>query len=458
MNIHIEEHREFISNEFKEKILFYLHKGLILNAMMSCFDLAIQEIQGIKDYKFKNKVISFANLKCIYLNDEKFYENKYFDLAEQFYKFLKLTDFDESFEFCRKNYKNKSILALVLSENIFHFKEYLYFERNFHDQFKEYLYFIEFISREIEIKFKDSNENLKFRKIYYFKSPRSFMLNDSIKNKFLEKAPRNSIREKLDFFNKKLDFMLLMFNFEYKNKHSYWNFIGYIYAFLDHLDIFNFVISLLVNLYLIFYIYENKNILLEEDLNSQIFLYPKSMLIDDKSINIIQLISGISCLQILFLFFWNFKNYNVMNMKFYFKVINKNNYLFQEINFNKEKTKNFFNVYYRMRKRYSNLNDDYFDLSKNRKNQLNFFFIKLKNLIWNKEIKFVLFSLFCNISFLITKYTLLLVLPILSIIKLYALFGFFLKAIFRKYKEFIALLIFIYVIEYIFSWITYLHF
>jgi len=116
-------------------------------------------------------------------------------------------------------------------------------------------------------------------------------------------------------------------------------------------------------------------------------------------------------------------------------------------------------AYHDIQNKFNDLNSDYLNLKSNTEvSLLKLILIRLKIFFWNKDTKYVMFSLICHILFLITDYYLFLVLPIISIIRLYSLFNYFLKAILSKYKEFIALLIFIYVVEYIFSWMTFLHF
>jgi len=298
--------------------------------------------------------------------------------------------------------------------------------------------------------------------VYFFKSPRSFWLDDSIKNKILEKAPRNSVIEKLDYFNKKIDFLILMLNFRYKHKFSYSNiFIRFLHILINYLDIFNFLLELFINLFLMIFVYENKNDPLEDDLNSQIYIQSNSNPNKEKFKIIFSIICFVSTLQLISIFLWYFKNFKIKILKFIYNSVYNNTYLFSYKKNNENKSeKNIFYKYIKISEEFRNLDSEYFDIDSNLGRELNLklYCLRLKNFIWNKEINFIFLSLICNLLFIMTDYTLLLIFPILTIIRLYPLFGYFIKAILRKYKEFLALLIFIYIIEYIFSWITFLHF
>jgi len=77
---------------------------------MKSFDIAIEEI-GNSEKNLKKSDVSFENLKYLYIQDENLYENKYFELAEQFFKILKLIHTDNYF--IQFNYNNYVVQELT---------------------------------------------------------------------------------------------------------------------------------------------------------------------------------------------------------------------------------------------------------------------------------------------------------------------------------------------------------
>jgi len=445
---YLEEHNHNYTEDLstKNNEIFKSHE-LIFKEIKICIEKAIEDlVKRNEDKKTKLNEISFQKLKAEYLADEdSLYKNKYFELAELYYKLLRLLDYP--FDSLKEEYSEFNNSSSNEPEE----------ELN-----KIYFDFLILIGHEIEVKFLDKTGKFKLRKIYFFKSPKCFWLNETFKNNFLEEAPRNSIGEKLDFFNKNLDLMLLEINISYKEKPNFSNLFNetVIPFLLINLDIINFILVLSINLFLLLFAFIDTSYSSVVDLNSQIFEYKVSEDIKLKNQYTIYFTIIISIIQTILLTIWYYIYYRIKLMKTAFKRIYNEKYLFEDycnkIYFNL----NSFKSYDVMNYNFNNTenNNDYINLKSNEKiSKFKVFWVRLKIFLWNKEIKYVMFSLLCHLLFLMTNYHLLLVLPIFSIVRLYPLFSYFLKAILSKYKEFIALLIFIYVVEYIFSWITFLH-
>jgi len=432
--------------------------------------------------------LKLEQLKLEYLADEKYlYSNKHFELAELYYKLLRLLD--PFYKSLRKEYVHRDIEKYAddfedqdenynYDDSNFHIKKTYASEESNDDlndknnkseieliddkKIKKIFYkFLIFLGREIEVKFEDNNDDFKFSKIFFFKSPKCFWLNETYKNKLLSEAPRESLGEKLNYFNKNLDLTLLEINICYKMKPSFSLIITkkIIPFVLNNLDLHNFILILLLNIYLLLYTFIDTSPTLATDLNSQIFDFTKSEKIQQKHPYIFILTIIVIFIQIMLLTVWYYIFYSIKLMKSSFKNIFDGKYLLNDYSDEKEFNFKSFTAYDEMYKKFNNLEHENLTLkSQDKTTWFKSLFIKLKIILWNKEIKYVVFSLLCLLLFLITKEYILLVLPIFSIVRLYSLFDYFLQAILSKFKEFGALLIFIYVIEYIFSWMSFLHF
>jgi len=482
LNAYLEEHlKNLKSHEFQFKInQFFENHERIFNEIAICFDKVIEDLKNRnEEKKVKFEKLNIENLKIEYLeSEESLYKNKYFELAELYYKLLRLLDpFYQSFleEYSNpiilnNENKNQSESESIKKEKII--RSYK-FKNEIEKQDKEsyekermkkkiYSDFLIYIGREIEVKFKDSNDKFKLRKIYFFKSPRCFWYKENLKKRFLDEAPRSSIGEKLDHFNKNLDLMLLEINICYQSRNifliKFMN-LKLIPFLIINLDFINFFFVLFNNIFLLFYIFKDSSNTLSEDINSQIFNYYGSQEIQQKSVYILSSTGIILGLQLILYILWVNTFFHVKLLKSTFNYMLDGNYLLKDYVDEYEFKFNSFIAYDDMLKKLTYLEND--ELTSNSYSKESFFNIiwrSFVNLFLAENIRFFVFTILCHLLFIITKYYLLLVLPFFAIVRLYSLFGYFLKAILSKYTDFIALLIFIYAVEYIFSWLTFLHF
>lgn len=162
--------------------------------------------------------------------------------------------------------------------------------------------------------------------------------------------------------------------------------------------------------------------------------------------------------QIFLLTIWFKFRFNInLGLSFYKKLPNKSYLIINLKTENNFKNENFRN-YKRIVDEYENLESNAISLMNVRYQPFKAIFHAIRILMSNREINFIFYCFICNLVYIFSNYKLLLVLPIFSVINLYSLFDYFFKAMISKYREFVAILFFIYLVEYIFSWISFLHF
>ena len=178
-------------------------------------------------------------------------------------------------------------------------------------------------------------------------------------------------------------------------------------------------------------------------------------------------------IQFIFFTIWFITRYDNRITYLTFKELKRNYLLPQNINENKFR-KNRFYLYNDLISEFKNLESPLLNLTSWKKktkglddhdkkadlHQLSCYrklILRFMSIFWYKEIFNVVFSILLNILFLFTNYQFLLVFPTIFVINLNEFFGFIYKSVLKKYKQFIAILIFIYIVEYNISWITFLH-
>lgn len=109
-NSYIEEHSSNLSDKFYKKInQFFDNHEIIFEEICSCFDIVIEYIRNTNDDNnlLRNENFTLEKLKTFYLNNEdSLYKNKYFELAELYYKFLRLLD--PFYQSLKEEYDDKS--------------------------------------------------------------------------------------------------------------------------------------------------------------------------------------------------------------------------------------------------------------------------------------------------------------------------------------------------------------
>ncbi len=465
LNTYLEEMSEEGQKKFFEKIDQNMNYNIIVGEMNDCL------IEILKIIKKKNDGIDeyFSNIKFEYIfynyinNDNLIYKNKYFELAEFYYKLLRLIN--PFYEAYREHYKDH--IGHQNKKNYFKFDIFKsdkndVNKKNIENREAVLFKFIDVIAKEVEIKFIESNKKAYYRKIYFFKSSKCFWANKAQNSKFLETTPRGNLNEKLDYFNKHLDKFLFNINVSYKyryQKSMLWSNYLKQPTFLN-LDIINFLLSVITNILLLTYYYNNSSdIMYASDLNSHLLLNNNASVYGLKQNYILYTTIAFTFLQFIILFIWIYFRYSVnVILNGYEKIPNKK-YLINdyktEIQFKSESFKSYIDmveIYNDLDSKY--LKMDSFDIQ----SFIMITYLRLQTLFWNKEIFYTVLNIVLNILYFITNYKLLLVIPIMSVVNLYSLFNYFYQAMISKYQQFVALLFFIYIVEYIFSWITFLHF
>ncbi len=158
-------------------------------------------------------------------------------------------------------------------------------------------------------------------------------------------------------------------------------------------------------------------------------------------------------IQICLVFIWYLLRFDIIYWLNYYDSDENNFYIIPKISNDDHLNENNFNE---VKKIFHEENSNYL-VAKNHKITLKIQLI-LNSLFFNSQMISITFCLILNILYLLTNYKMFIVIQILAVINMYSLFEYFLQAIYNKYKQFVSLLIFIYCIEYIFSWIAFLHF
>jgi len=321
---------------------------------------------------------------------------------------------------------------------------------------KEIYKFLIKIGKEIEVKFQVSNGGYIFRKIYFFKAPQNFWIDKSHKIKFFEKVPRNSLNAKLEYLNNNLDKFLLNINVSYDNRVKSHLEVRKFFINFKYIDLINFIFIIIINILLLRFYYISHKISNQNDLYSQEYLLDHVSTKGDKISYIFYISAVSSVFQFILLFLWFFYRFKVSLYLCGYNLFPKGEYLFKYSKDENEFKINSFDIYHKMNRCFKKVMIP--NIKADNKNFIKGIILIIKTILWENELFYINFCLICNVLYLITNYKLFLVVPVLSVMNLYSLFKYFKKVIMSKYKEFIALLILIFIIEYIFSWISFLHF
>jgi len=472
LNAYLEEHSDNLEEKFIFKIDRYFQEtGNIFQEILICFNRGLSF-----NYGLISNMIGFVIIKDLNLNQLKeiyirlwfssFSEDKNILLAELYYKLLR--NRENIYQELKDVYEEKDKKIKFNKNKIFEEESKKKSENNMRKNIYDLLMFI---GKEIEIKFKSSSNITKYKKIYFFQTSKCFLLPKFFKLNFLKEAPRNSIGEKLNYLNQNLD--LILTQIKYTSKKRYSLLTSRILSFIiNNLNLFNFICVFLINIYLLFYVFVDSNSTLEVDLNSQIWDQKQFDEIKRKYSKLDYLIIATMIMQLFCYYIWLFESCILVFQEYLLKdFLNNKVYFLKEYKDEKDFQFYSYKVYEKLNFEFSHFYEEKnYEYTQEYKEKLiqfyaqisikkNFLFLytAFKTLLFNKQIDMLIFSIICHFLYLYSGNHLFLVFPIFSIIKLYPLFEYFLQAILRKYKEFIALLIFIYVVEYTFSWITFLY-
>jgi len=456
---YLEERGNKLNKEFHNKIYSKINLGIVFSEIKECFD------QIFKKYKFDCS--HRKDFLRYYSENNEIYNDKYCHLAELYYNLIRRLDpwYQELKSYYPEVTKERKQMNQGLFKNISKAEDqndenYLNSEKNKKDFIKNNLVYFKLLillGKEIEVRYKDSNNICNFKKLYFFKSPKCFWLAQSFKDNLIEKIPRKSLGEKLDYLTDKTDKLLFLINlcFNYRPK-FFW--MGFIFKYFNFYmaELFNYILILFVNIILLVKFtkksdkpYDSSNLSVEilfgkdsqEMLNKFDFLY--------------FFVLYVIIIEILIFLIWAYFRLHIKVIYLAYKEVS-GTYLFPNYKDKSEFLNHSFSKHQEIKRAFEKTDIIKFrnmNLSCSQKIKVIFKAICITN-----EIKFIVLSLVCHILFLMTIQHIFLIIPIISIINLYDLFAFFWKAMINKYKQFIAILVFIYVVEYIFSWVTFLYY
>jgi len=314
----LEERGDDIPRAFNEKIYSHLNAKIIFNEIVECFNKIFPDKINIKFIKSKYLLRS-------YILDDSIYNNKYCQLAELYYKLirrLKPLYKELKFQFEKikvSNNRNKNTL-----EEIYEIEE----DKIYNSKYFEFYDFLMTVGKEIEVKFKETNGNVVFKKLHFFKSPKCFWLNNHFKQTFLDNMPSSSLGEKLHHLSENTDLLLFCINICYNSKPRFvwvWKFYRDFSYYIA--EFFNFILVLLIN-FILLYKYTKKPIgtYYKEDLDTQYIPEIKSVE-NSQSYYVISKIVITTCIiEIIFIIIWSYFRYSIRLHYLTYKANNKNYY------------------------------------------------------------------------------------------------------------------------------------
>lgn len=477
---YLEEKEENIDNDFANKIYSSLTLQKIFNEIIICLKyLGNPSLEAVKDVvnEHRERHLSYQELFTRYIDNEENYKSRHCELAELYYKLLRHLEplylelkniyFKLQIFYAKENkVVTLSDRKRLKAQTSGLFNDINYFigkidsiqTNNFYLENKAYYQFLMMIGKEIEVKFKESKTSYNYKKLYFFKSPKCFWMNKSFKSQYMLKVPRGSLGAKLDYLTQKIDKLLFTINLSFKYRPKFLQIGGFYKNFSFYFfELLNFILILILNILLLIRFTKPASGKFEpENLQHQV-------LIDKNSQEFTEIVTVIfywailnSFVELIILLVWFYFRFSLHIRLLFFSSMKKN-FLFSNFKNEIDYKNNSVSNYHKIVTDFENMENPFLTQSPEG-SRLRNCVLYIRAFIWNKEIQFIILSLVCHILFLITKYQLLLVIPVISIINLYELFEYFWRSIKNKYQQFIAILVFIYLVEYIFSWIIFLHY